>query len=395
VRELLWERVMPEVMGLVLTGGGARAAYQVGALRALAEIEQSPGCPFQVIAGISSGAVNGLAVALGAEYFRGTVQSLVATWRMLTPDRVYRTDAWSLFSIGARWITNLTTGGIFGEPRMNHLLDTAPLRTLLGERLPTSLLTGHILDGRLRAVGITATNYQTGTAITFYQGAPDIVPWTRSHRLGRPESLTIDHVMASAAIPVFFPPIGIDGSFFGDGCMRMNSPLSPAIHLGADRLVAIGIRYARPPGEAAELNRRCRTCTLFPSEIGGTLLNAVFLDSLEADVERLERVNGTLSVLTPEQRKRLSQPLRRIPLLMLRPSRDLAHLAAHQYRRFPRTLRYLLRGIGADTERGWDLVSYLAFEPVYVEMLMNLGYEDTLARRREVEAFFHPAALAA
>jgi NTE family protein len=384
-----------DIAGLVLSGGGARAAYQAGALCALAEIDRSSSCPFRVVTGVSAGAINGMMLAAGADDYRATVERLVGTWRMLTPDRVYRTDARSLVSIGLRWIKDLSTGGLLGRPRSNALLDTAPLRVLLEERVPIARLERHIRDGRLRAVAVTATNYRSGIAISFYQGAVDIAPWTRSNRLGRPELLTIDHGMASAAIPIFFPPVVIGGAFYGDGCVRMNAPLSPAIHLGADRVLAVGVRYARSPVEAAEQNRKSPTPTLRLAEIGGTLLNAVFLDSLEADVERLQRINGTISALTVEQRARLQQPLRRIPLLVLRPSRDLGRLAAQQYSRFPSLLRHLLRGIGADRERGWDLLSYLAFEPVYIETLLDLGYHDTISRRREIEAFFHPAQLAA
>ncbi|MDB4986209.1 MAG: Patatin, partial [Myxococcaceae bacterium] len=226
--------------------------------------------------------------------------------------------------------------------------------------------------------------------------------------------LTVPHVLASSAIPMFFPPVDIDGAWFGDGCVRLSAPLSPAIHMGAQRVVAIGIRYARTPQETDALNsptnlgrsmapplsrggprsRRSVVEIAGPrprptiSEISGVLLNAIFLDSLDSDVERMERINATLSLLTEEQHTRMRYPLRSIPLLVLRPSRDLGSLAIEQYRRFPRTLRHLLRGIGASGESGWDLVSYLAFEPAYIERLMELGYDDTHARGREVAAFF-------
>jgi NTE family protein len=224
--------------------------------------------------------------------------------------------------------------------------------------------------------------------MSFFDGEPDIAPWLRSSRLGLREPLSVAHVMASSAIPMFFPPVSIDGAWFGDGCVRLSAPLSPAIHIGAQRLVAIGIRYARTPDETNALNRSGPRGRPTVSEISGVLLNAIFLDSLDSDVERMERINATLSLLSDEQYARMKHPLRSIPLLVLRPSRDLGSLAIEQYRRFPRTLRHLLRGIGASGESGWDLVSYLAFEPAYIERLMELGYDDTLSRRREVESFF-------
>jgi len=195
------------------------------------------------------------------------------------------------------------------------------------------------------------------------------------------------HVLASAAIPIFFPPVRIKGVFYGDGCVRMNAPLSPAIHLGADRVLAIGVQNVPPVDLPPERARNVNREWLPPSEIAGVLLNAVFLDSLEADVERLERVNYTMQFIPPEQHGTNSQPLRAVPALVLRPSQDLGALAADQYDRFPRMLRYLLRGIGATGETGADLLSYLAFEPEYVNRLMDLGYADTMRRRLEIEAF--------
>jgi NTE family protein len=376
------------ITGLVLTGGGARAAYQVGALRALAEICPTRESPFQVFAGISAGAINSVALASRADDFTLSVDELERTWSELTPDRVYRTDVRSLVSITTRWMRDLSSAGVLGRSSVNHLLDTRPLRALLNERLPLPRLPSLYRSGCVRGVAVTVTNYLTGTAITFYDGAGDIEPWSRSTRIGKRQRLELDHVMASAAIPIFFPPVKIDDVFFGDGCVRMIAPMSPAIHLGADRIVAVGVRHPRSPGQTAAVNRVVHRHTLPLSEIAGVLLNAVFLDSLESDVERLERINRTLSFVAPEYHLHMPQPLRPIPTLVLRPSVDLGGLAADQYSRFPRTLRYLLRGIGATGEVGADLLSYLAFEPVYVGRLVELGYRDTLARRADVEAFF-------
>jgi NTE family protein len=369
-------------VGLVLTGGGARAAYQVGAVQALADLLPGP-VPFRILSGVSAGAVNAVFLAGQSDEFAAAAERLKETWLALTPDRVYRTDARRLTVIGARWMRDLSSGGLFGRNRINFLLDASPLRDLLAEVLPVSRIPKHIESGRLRGVAVTATSYATNMAVTFFDGPPDVEPWLRSTRLGLRDTLKLDHVMASAAIPIFFPPVRIRGAFYGDGCVRMTAPLSPAIHMGAERLVAISVRAGQPEDQGP---RRQRRETLAPSEIAGVLMNAVFLDSVEADVERLESINRTLALIPPEGR-RAALPLRPVPVLLLKPSQDLGMLAQDQHKRFPRMLRYLLRGIGANANNGSDLLSYLAFEPVYVSRLFELGYQDTLARRKEIEAF--------
>ena len=371
--------------GLVLTGGGARAAYQVGALQALAEIAPIGQLPFDVLAGISAGAINSVAIATGAEDFRGSVQRLADTWRSLTPDRIFRTGALRLASIGSRWIRDLSAGGLVGKSGINYLLDSAPLRELIRGMIPVRRMRRHLRAGRLRAVAVSATNYHTGVGVTFFEGSGDIQPWLRSTRMGIRQRITIEHIMASAAIPVFFPPVALHGSFYGDGCVRMTYPLSPAIHLGAERIVAVSVRHLRTPEETLAREAVARTDHMPLSEIAGVLLNAVFLDSVDSDLERLTRTNRTLELVPPDMREK--HELRPIPALALRPSQDLGKLAGDEYERFPSMLRYLLRGIGAAGHSGEDLLSYLAFEPSYVRRVMDLGYTDTMARRDEVEEF--------
>ncbi|HTT71449.1 MAG TPA: patatin-like phospholipase family protein [Anaeromyxobacteraceae bacterium] len=378
-------------VGLVLTGGGARAAYQVGALRALAEICPGQRSPFRVFAGVSAGAINAVSIASGADEFQVAAARLADIWRNLSPERVYRTDARGLVGIGSRWIKDLSAGGLLGSSRINYLLDTSPLRDLLAETLPLSRLSLHFRTGTLRGVAVSTTSYHDGLAVTFFDGSREVEPWQRSTRIGVRQRLRLQHILASAAIPIFFPPVRIRGLYYGDGCVRMHAPLSPAIHLGSDRILAIGVQTTHADRRTHRASAPHREW-LPPSEIAGVLMNAVFLDALEADVERLERVNRTVSLLPPEQRGTASQPLRTIPILVLRPSLDLGTLAADQYLRFPRMLRYLLKGIGATGETGSDLLSYLAFEPDYVGRLMDLGYADTLRRRAAVEAFLEGSA---
>ncbi len=379
-------------VGLVLTGGGARAAYQVGALRAMAEIRRGNGpSPFRMLSGVSAGAINALSIAAGAEDFEVATSRLADTWRQLTPDRVYRTDARGLVAIGSRWVKDLSAGALLGSSRINYLLDTQPLHELLAESLPVARLLHHFKSGLLRGVAVSATSYVTGLAVTFFDGAKDIQPWFRRTRLGVRQRLRLPHVLASAAIPIFFPPVRIHGQFYGDGCVRQTAPLSPVIHMGAERILAVGVQSLPPLEPPPQPSLAPSRDWLPPSEIAGILLNSVFLDSLESDVERLERVNHTLRFVPPGDHGTATQPLRSISTLVLRPSQDLGTLAADQYRHFPRMLRYLLKGIGATGETGSDLLSYLAFEPEYVGRLYELGYADTMRHRDEVEAFLEPS----
>lgn len=375
-------------LGLVLTGGGARAAYQVGALRALAELFGNGPLPFQVVTGVSAGAINGSSLAAGADDFPGAVKHLGDTWLALTPDRVYRTDALSLVSIGSGWFRGLTAGGAHPPRRYNHLLDTAPLRELLGREIRFDRIRENVERGLLRALAISATNYETGTSVTFFDGPPELKPWARSRRMGVRTGITLDQVMASAAIPIFFPPVQVGRSWYGDGGVRLTAPMSPALHLGADRLLVIGIRHPRTAEETVELNATADRDDLPLSEILGVLMNAVFLDSLEPDIERVERVTEMLeSIQRPPD-----SHLRPVRILLLQPSQDLAVLASDQVMRFPRSLRFLLKGLGVSQRGGSDLLSYLAFEQQYIERLVTLGHEDTRARFDEIREFLGDAA---
>ncbi|NDF15137.1 patatin-like phospholipase family protein [bacterium] len=373
--------------GLVLTGGGARAAYQVGVLQAIAELTQVKESPFKIITGVSAGAINGAYLMSRADQFGTAVQGLWDLWTNLESERVYRTDPASIATLGGRWLKTVGLGGALGQKKANHLLSTRPLRELLEKELRLDCIPGFIKSGILRGVALSATNYLTGTAISFFDGFDGLDPWVRSTRLGVRTTLTVDHVMASSAIPVFFPPTRIGGALYGDGCIRLTTPVSPAIHLGADRILCIGIRYFRTNEQTIELNQTVKRDDLSIAEIGGVLLNAVFLDSLETDIERLERINRTLSLMTEAQRAQMTTPLRQVPVMALRPSLDLGSLAQGTLREFPALIRFLLKGVGAKEDKGWDLVSYLAFEKAYTRQLVELGYDDTRRRREELLEF--------
>ena len=366
---------MTSRIGLVLTGGGARGAYQAGVIRGLADLAPagSPQ-PFRILVGTSAGAINAVALAGATGDFAATASALWDTWADLTPDRIFRTDLASIAPLALRWARDLALGGLLDRSTSTHLLDTAPLRALLAARLDPDRVAENIRSGRLHAVAISATSYRSGTAVTFFSGAPEVQPWSRSSRVGVRARLGLAHVMASAAIPGFFPPEPYAGTYWGDGCIRLTAPLSPAIHLGADQVLAIGTRHARPPalarsGAFAPMPR------ISAIDVGGVLLNAVFLDALEADLERMLRINRTISRLGTAA----TGELREIPVEVVVPSQDLGRLAAAELRRLPRTLRYMLRGLGASDETGWDVLSYLAFDRTYTRRLLELGRADAHA----------------
>jgi NTE family protein len=390
-------------VGLVLTSGGARGAYQAGAVLAISEITRSKALPFTVLSGVSAGSINCAFLASRAGDFTNAARSLYDLWAQIEPSDVFLTDAVTLTRIGLNWMADLSLGGWVGSGRGKSLLITSPLRKLLETNIEMEALIANLHSGLLHGLAVTATNYQTGTAISFFDGNPSIELWFRSTRMSRRELLTVDHLMASSAIPVFFPAVLLGNAYYGDGCVRMNTPLSPAIHLGADRVLAIGVRYFRTDEETLGMNHSLSEVDLQKTEAGhrapkypyladvaGVLLNAMFLDGLEADVERMQRINQTLQMIPPEQRLAHPQKLRNIPVMLLQPSLDLGALVLRELKSFPRTVRHFLRGLGASEESGWDLLSYLAFDSAYTKRLLELGYSDTMAKKEQVIRFIDP-----
>ncbi len=379
-------------VGLVLTGGGARASYQAGVLQGMARVLAEAGIEghFDVLAGVSAGAINAAFLAGCDEDFTSAVNGLHSLWQDLRIEQVFRTDPKALSTLAGRWLRDVSLGGMTGASRSTHLLDASPLRTLLARHIHLDAVRGRIARGHLRGLALTATNYATGTAVHFYEGAADILPWQRAQRLSLRTELQLEHVLASAAIPFLFRPVRIGDTFFGDGAIRLTTPLSPAVHLGANRIVAIGNRYDPPRANARQWNESARMPSVTLSDIAGTALDAIFLDSLEDDADRMTRSNLMLTLFADQVKSLGFDPLglRHIPLLMLRPSEHLGRLASDQFERFPYALRYLLRGLGASKEKGWDLLSYLAFDPGYTRRLMELGRADAVSNAEAIVAFF-------
>ena len=387
------------ITGLVLTGGGARAAYQVGVLKALAQLRRDSTAdlrrnPFAVICGTSAGAINSAALACQADRFDLAVDSLCEVWRHFRAEQVYRADSLGVIRSGAQWLTMLSIGWVLARwrrARPRSLLDNAPLAELLAHAVPLERLPALLASRELQALAITASSYSSGEHVTFYESAAPIAPWTRSQRVAVSTRLTHEHLLASSAIPFVFPATelarGDRSEWFGDGSMRQTAPISPAIHLGAQRVVIIGAgRMHEPPGRPV-------ANTGYPSlaQIAGHALSGIFLDALSVDIERMERINRTLDLL-PES-ARLATPLRSMQALVIAPSQRLDDIAARHQADLPRPVKALLRGAGVSGSghdaRGAALASYLLFESSYTRELMALGEADTLARSDEVRAFFH------
>lgn len=367
-------------LGIVLTGGGARAAYQVGVLRALYEISHKHRHLLDVITGNSAGAINATYIASNAGDWGLATEALIEMWKSLTPHQVFDLRKRSLTSLGMKWVAGTMFGGMTKSgSNMNHLLDTDPLRHLLTDKIDFIKLNKNILDGVVEGLALSTTNYTSGASVVFYNSHHQINDWARSDRFSVRTPIGIDHLMGSAAIPFFFPPEKIGESYFGDGCVRQTTPFSPAIHLGADKIIGIGIRHPHPKDKIRHLAfSPVGEPTI--GQIAGVMLNAIFLDSMEADYERMKRINELI--------EKQPEPLfKQIPVFMIRPSRDLGKMTEKLNQELPGKLRYLLKGIGVSDTEGLDLLSYLAFDNSYTEPLIELGRQDTLDQQDLVLEF--------
>jgi NTE family protein len=373
---------MQSKTALILTGGGARAAYQVGVLAAVREMLPDPQRnPFPILCGTSAGAINAAAMAVGAEDFGAAVHNLRRIWESFHAGDVYRADPVGIAASGASWLSALALGWfVHKSPR--SLLDTSPLRRMLAEQIDLSRLDRAIANHALHSVSITCSGYASGESVSFFQGRHDIEPWRRTQRIGAHVKLDIEHLMASSAIPFIFPAVKLNREYFGDGSMRQLSPISPAIHMGADRVLVIG------PGRMEDLRPR-RHSDRYPSlaQIAGHALSSIFLDSMSVDLERMKRINHTMSLIPDSVKREQHIALRKIEILVIAPSQRLDNMAARHAKSLPWPVRTMLRGVGAMNRYGGALTSYLLFEPPYTRALIDLGYHDTMARRSEVEDF--------
>ncbi len=369
-------------LGIVLTGGGARAAYQVGFLRCMAE--NAPELRFPIVTGVSAGAINAVFLAAHNGDLPEAADELTRLWTGLSIEKVFNIDFWCLARTALRWGFGLLSGGHGSGSRMRGLLDTTPLREILEAALEDDQgripgIQANIDAGRLESVAVTTLKYSTGQTVTWTQGK-EIDSWVRPQRLGVSTEIQAEHVMASSALPILFPAQKLDGSWYGDGGVRFLTPLAPAIHLGANRLLAISTRYDRDLAEASQ-----PTVAGYPppAQIVGALLNAVFLDSLDQDALRLERVN---KLLADRPRHNLSP----IELLILRPSVDLGRLAADFESKLPKAFRFVTRGLGTQRTSSPDFLSLLMFQTDYLRRLIEIGEADAKAQLPAIMELMKP-----
>jgi len=366
-------------LALVLAGGGARAAYEVGVLSAIAE--RARGLEFPIVTGVSAGAINAAYLAAHAQTLSAALGALRDHWRHLTVDRVYRIQPWRLGRALLRGVAGTLLGTREEAAVVRGLVDMSPLHDFLAARLDCRGIDANIAAGRLRAVAVSATSYASGETVTFVHGRPDVPTWRRALRSAVPARLTVDHVMASAALPILFPAVRLGDAFYGDGSVRQTAPLAPAIHLGARALLVITQRSEPELAASPAFALRDYPTT---AEVIGLLLHAIFLDALEADAERVERINRTLARVPPGA---APEGLRPVNLLMLRPSRDLGALVAGSGAKLPSGIRWMVRGMGGHRATAVDFLSYLLFDPAYTTALIDLGYADGLTQWPRIERF--------
>ena len=370
---------------LVLPGAGARGAYQVGVLKAVASLlpRDAPN-PFQVITGASAGAINAAVLAGRAANFERAIRDMERVWANFSADQVYRTDAWTMLKSSVHWLAALMFGGL-GVANPTSLLDSSPLRKLLARDVRFGGIARAIARGHLEALAVTASGYSSARSVTWFQGRPSLRPWTRVRRVGRAERITIDHLMASAAVPFVFPPIRIGGEYFGDGSMRHRAPLSPAIHLGADRMLVIGVRDERPdPEPPADGNPTPPTF----AQLGGYMLDTLFMDGLYTDLERVSNLNHIIERAGTDRLKGVGN-LRPLHTLVIVPKDDVRAVAVRHAQELPHSLRLLLKGLGATSHSGMQLTSYLLFESGFTRELIDMGFRDAMSMEDELRTFLY------
>ncbi len=378
----------PLKTGLLLLGGGARAAYQVGVLSAISEMRQTGAHathenPFRVIAGTSAGAINAVSLACGATHFHESVAHLRAVWENFKPHQVYRSDWLGVLSNTTKWFAAVMFGAFIKKRLRVSLFDNSPLTGLLEQALDFKKLAHSLEQNALDAVAVTASGYASGQNCSFFQAQPHIEGWKRAQRVGIRCKLDVEHLLASSAIPFIFPAVKLNREFFGDGSMRQNAPLSAPLHLGASRILIIPTARVKPPDPGRVIGNN------YPSlaEIAGHAMRSIFLDNLSLDIELLERLNDTLSLIEHDKRAAGGLTLKQVEVLVIAPSVPLDELAVEYTKNLPLPIRFLMRFIGAMRKGGAHLASYLLFEEAYCKRIVALGYADAMNRRDEIESF--------
>ena len=378
---------------LILSGGGARAAYQVGVLLALSELLPCLENPFPIICGTSAGAINALAMAAHPGTFNQSAQDLAQTWRELEVEKVYKTG-WGDLTKGLFKVAGslFHQGVARGKPL--GLLDNSPLRDLLSGVIPFDNIQNRVDAGLLEAVCVTALGYSSGESVSFFQGNPALRGWRRARRVGTPSLLTVEHLLASSAIPAVFPAVPLNKEFFGDGAMRQLAPLSPALHLGASRMFVIGVSH-NPMKTRWFKPKRALDHPPSIAQILGQMFNSAFIDTLEGDLEHLDRTNMLLKLAADKELCEKTYNLRPVDTLVITPSKPIDKIAGRRVRDLPKSLRFFMRAVGATARGGGaSVASYLLFSHQYCNELMELGYQDAMWEKAAIEDFFsHPCRL--
>ena len=372
---------------LILPGAGARGAYQVGVLKAIATMlpENAPN-PFAIISGTSAGAINAAVLASRAARFRVAVAEMEHVWSNFEAAQVYRTDTWTMIKTSLNWLRAVVLGGLGGSGRRNprSLLDSSPLGDLLAENIKFSHIERSINRGHLEALAITVSAYSSARSVTFYQGLEDLKPWARVRRIGRPAKIKMEHLLASAAVPFVFSPVRIGSEFYGDGAMRHRAPLSSAIHLGAERMLVIGVRDEHPDPEPREgAPAEMPTFAL----LAGYMLDTLFMDGLYADLEQATRLNVIMEQLDGKTLDGPVAGLRPVSTLIIVPKEDIRQVTERHVDELPRAVRLLLGGLGAMDKNGLQLVSYLLFESGFTRELIEMGFRDAMEMEADLRAF--------
>lgn len=376
---------------LILSGGGARASYQVGVLKALSDILPHLHNPFPIICGTSAGSINAAAMAAHPGEFRHAVRDLSRTWRALEMDQVFKVGWRAQLGGVLKVAASLLNDGV-GRGKPVALFDNSPLRKTLLDVIPFDNIQKRIDSGDLIALCITALGYSSGESVNFFQGDPKLRGWRRFRRVGTPAQITVDHLLASSAIPAIFPTVKLSREYFGDGAMRQMAPISSALHLGADRIFVIGVsgnRHAAGHWKYKKAPEAKHSPSL--AQIMGQLFNSAFIDSFEGDIEHLERVNDLLKLVEDQERCESTHHLRPVETLIISPSKPLDKIAGRNIRNMPPSMQYFMRRTGATAKGGGSAAaSYLLFSHEYCNELMELGYQDAMWEREAVEAFFSP-----
>ncbi len=367
---------------LVLTGGGARAAYQVGVLSAIAQfMPRNHGIPFPIICGTSAGSINAAGLACYASCFHLGVKKLEWIWKNLTTDQIYRSNASNVFGhISQGMFASFQAD--YANKSAHSILNNEPLRQLLNKVVDFKRIDKNILKGYLSALSITASSYTSSDSISFYQSHQNIKPWLRAKRRGTSCQINCDHLMASSAIPIVFPSVKIGSEHFGDGSVHQLSPLSPAIHLGAERTFIIGVEQPKEPAHQLENNPHPPSI----ATVAGHMLDSVFADTLLSDLERVQRVNSTLKLI-PKEQQTAQEGLKNIDNLLINPSHDFNSIAMKYYDQIPLSIRLLLRTVGVGNDGESSIISYLLFDKNFCRDLIKLGFDDALEQEQKIRTF--------